>query len=134
MARKHHTAKTTERGLGWEWQKRRLRVLRRDNYLCQPCLREGRTTAASEVDHIAPRAKAGAAVTDDGCQSICGPCHEACVALHADEATLRARLLDGARPLDEHRADRDGARLLRFALPPRGTGGDPGEPSAERTA
>ena len=79
--RVHHTAKTTERGLGWEWQKRRKRVLRRDNYLCQPCKREGRLTPATEVDHIEPRHKAGNHVTDDGCQSICAACHEAKTAI-----------------------------------------------------
>ena len=82
MARKHHTARTTERGLGWEWQKFRLRILKRDYYLCQPCKREGRTTPANEVDHIIPRAKGGKMV-DDNAQSICGACHEAKTA--ADE-------------------------------------------------
>ena len=76
MPRKHHTAKTTERGLGWEWQKFRLRILKRDLYLCQPCKREGRTTPATEVDHIIPRAKGGE-MTDSNAQSICGACHEA---------------------------------------------------------
>ena len=95
MARYHHAAKTTERGLGWAWQKRRLRVLRRDNYLCQPCLREGRTTAASEVDHIAPRHKAGAAVTDEGCQSICVECHKAKTASEQGHKRLREVGPDG---------------------------------------
>lgn len=71
-----HSGKTTERGLGWDWQKRRLRVLRRDLHLCQPCQRAGRLTPATEVDHINPRHKAGTAVTDDGCEAICAACHE----------------------------------------------------------
>lgn len=76
MTRRHHAAKTTERGLGWRWQQRRLQALKRDAYLCQPCRVSGRTTPANEVDHIAPRAKGG---TDDliNLQAICRECHEA---------------------------------------------------------
>lgn len=94
-SRVHHTAKTTERGLGWEWQKRRKRVLRRDNYLCQPCKREGRLTPATEVDHIEPRHKAGNHVTDDGCQSICAACHEAKTAREQGHKRLREVGPDG---------------------------------------
>lgn len=75
MARAHHTAKTTERGLGWEWQKRRKRVLRRDNYLCQPCKREGRLTPATEVHHIKARAEGGGHELEN-LLSICSSCHE----------------------------------------------------------
>jgi 5-methylcytosine-specific restriction enzyme A len=51
--------KTTERGLGWTWQKLRLVILQRDTYLCQcPECKGGevRVMAATEVDHIKPRA------------------------------------------------------------------------------
>lgn len=81
-SRVHHTAKTTERGLGWKWQMFRRRILKRDLYLCQPCRKAGRTTPATEVDHIIPRAKGGQ-MTDDNAQSICAACHEAKTA--ADE-------------------------------------------------
>lgn len=62
------------RGYGSEWSKLRLRILKRDSYLCQPCLRKGKVTPAREVDHIKPKAKGG---TDeaDNLQAICGPCH-----------------------------------------------------------
>lgn len=49
-----------ERGYGKEWDKLRLRVLDRDMHLCQcsRCKASGRTTLASEVDHVVPKAKA----------------------------------------------------------------------------
>ena len=78
MARKawDHGKTTTERGLGWGWQKQRLRVLRRDEYLCQDCLARGLVTAAAEVHHVIPRAKAGPVpARDDDCLSVCRECH-----------------------------------------------------------
>lgn len=62
------------RGYGTAWEKLRARTLKRDSYLCQPCKRQGRVTAATQVDHITPKAKGG---TDDegNCQSICADCH-----------------------------------------------------------
>lgn len=91
--RQHHTAKTTERGLGWEWQKFRLRILKRDCYLCQPCKREGRTTAAREVDHVIPRSKGGQMV-DSNAEAICTECHEAKTA--ADEGYAQRVRFDAA--------------------------------------
>lgn len=62
------------RGYGNEWERIRKVVLKRDTYLCQPCLKEGRVKAAIAVDHITPKAQGG---TDDewNLQSICNPCH-----------------------------------------------------------
>lgn len=54
--------KTTDRGYGWAWQKLRLAVLRRDGYLCQIALAEGKVVPATEVDHKIPKAEGG---TDD---------------------------------------------------------------------
>lgn len=48
------------RGYGTRWDKLRLVILRRDNYLCQcpDCLGgEKQVTAASEVDHVVPKAE-----------------------------------------------------------------------------
>lgn len=71
-----HGKTTTERGLGWAWQKQRLRVLSRDLYLCQDCLSHGLVTEAREVHHIIPRAKAGPGLAkDDDCVSLCKECH-----------------------------------------------------------
>lgn len=48
----------------------------RDNWLCQPCLREGRTTPARECDHITPKAEGGTDAPEN-LQAICIPCHRA---------------------------------------------------------
>ena len=63
-----------ERGYDREWEKLRLLILARDNYLCQPCAEDYKVTPATEVDHIIPKAKGG---TDDpdNLQSICNDCH-----------------------------------------------------------
>lgn len=59
----------------WKWQLLRTQILKRDNYLCQPCERQGRITSAHEVDHITPIHKGG---TDDlsNLQAICIDCHK----------------------------------------------------------
>jgi 5-methylcytosine-specific restriction protein A len=51
-------------------------VLERDRGLCQVCLLNGRTTLASEVDHIVGKAQGG---SDDesNLQAICDTCHDA---------------------------------------------------------
>ena len=91
-----HGKTTTERGLGWAWQKQRKRVLHRDNHLCQDCLSRGLVTAATECHHIIPRAKAGPHLArDDDVLSLCSDCHKA-----RDDAELgrkrpRAVGLDG---------------------------------------
>lgn len=65
---------STERGYGSAWRRLRLRVLRRDCGLCQPCLRANRVTLAQQVDHIIPKAEGG---SDDmeNLEAICAPCH-----------------------------------------------------------
>lgn len=75
-----------QRGYGAEWEKLREIVLRRDNYLCQPCLRDGKLTAvitgnprhphAANVDHVKPKAQGG---TDDpaNLETTCLTCHKA---------------------------------------------------------
>lgn len=65
----------SQRGYGAGWRKRRLRVLLRDEYLCQPCLKVGRLTEANQVDHILNKADGGA--DDDlNLQAICVECHK----------------------------------------------------------
>lgn len=65
-----------ERGYGWQWQKLRERILRRDNGLCQPCLEAGRVSAASHVDHKTPKSRGGTDA-DENLQAICVTCHKA---------------------------------------------------------
>jgi 5-methylcytosine-specific restriction enzyme A len=83
-----HTGSRHERGYGSAWERIRIVALRRDSYLCQPCLAKGRPTTATQVDHIKPKAKGG---TDDigNLQSVCRECHNAKTAHEAAEAQGR---------------------------------------------
>ena len=62
--------------------------MKRDNWLCQPCQREGRVTPAREVDHITPKSKGGTDALDN-LQAICIPCHAAKTEREAAEAQGR---------------------------------------------
>jgi len=63
-----------QRGYGSAWDKIRLIILKRDNYLCQTCSRSGRLSAGNTVDHIISKANGG---TDEhnNLETICKPCH-----------------------------------------------------------
>ncbi len=67
-----------ERGYGTAWDKQRLKILERDQYLCQcqTCKASGLVKAASEVDHVIPKELGG---TDDesNLQAINPRCHRA---------------------------------------------------------
>lgn len=78
-----------ERGYGSAWVKTRARILKRDSYLCQPCLTKGRPTEANEVDHIRPKAKGGTD-EDENLQAICAPCHKVKTEAEAAEAQGRS--------------------------------------------
>ena len=52
----------------------RNRRLQRTNYLCEMCQAEGRTTAATIVDHIKPLALGGEDI-DENTRNLCHPCH-----------------------------------------------------------
>jgi len=74
---RHHNGKSRhERGYGTAWDKLRLKILKRDINLCQPCKRQGKLTPANAVDHIVQKASGG---TDNptNLQSICNACHKA---------------------------------------------------------
>lgn len=79
---------STERGYGAAWRKIRDAVMRRDHWLCQPCQRKSKVTAATEVDHILPKSQGG---TDEGdnLQAICSACHKAKTQAEAAEAQGR---------------------------------------------
>ena len=83
-----------ERGYGSVWTKIRERILKRDMYLCQACLKLGRTTPATQVDHITPKAQGG--TDDDGnLQAICAACHlekSLAEAAQAQGRTIRPKL------------------------------------------
>ena len=65
-----------ERGYGYAWEKLRAQIMKRDGYQCQECKRQGRLTAARDVDHIVNKARGG---DDDpaNLQALCRPCHVA---------------------------------------------------------
>ena len=68
------------RGYDSRWDRIRKLVLKRDNYLCQECMRQGKLTPLCvkrydhAVDHIVPKVQGG---TDDmdNLQSLCVPHH-----------------------------------------------------------
>lgn len=71
-----------ERGYDWEWEKRRKRILARDEGLCQPCLKQGRIHPGNEVDHKVSKAQARAMgwtneqiEADSNLQTIARECH-----------------------------------------------------------
>ena len=68
------TASRHERGYGSAWVRLREVILRRDLYLCQPCQKAGRTTPATAVDHIRPKASGGSDEAGN-LQAICRECH-----------------------------------------------------------
>lgn len=63
-----------ERGYGATWSRRRLAILARDLYLCQPCLTAGRPTQATEVHHVVAKAHGGGNEPEN-LISICRECH-----------------------------------------------------------
>jgi 5-methylcytosine-specific restriction enzyme A len=86
---KHDRRSRHERGYGTAWTKLREQAMRRDMWLCQPCRKAGRTTAATECDHITPKAKGGKDELSN-LQAICQPCHAAKTAVEVAEAQGRA--------------------------------------------
>jgi 5-methylcytosine-specific restriction enzyme A len=63
------------RGYGGAWRKIRNAYLR-EHPLCAHCLEAGRTTAATEVDHVLPL-RQGGTHSRANLQSMCHPCHMA---------------------------------------------------------
>lgn len=68
-----HRGSAHDRGYGADWRRLRARVLAEEP-LCRHCLRDGRVTAATDVDHITAKARGG---TDDraNLQPLCHQCH-----------------------------------------------------------
>lgn len=71
-----------ERGYGYSWEKTRVRILQRDNGLCQPHLRLGKVALGDQVDHKVSKADARARgwtnseiEHDSNLQTICDECH-----------------------------------------------------------
>lgn len=65
-----------DRGYDAKWQRNRKYFLR-DNPLCVDCLKEGRTTPATDVDHIKPHRGNKELFDDvDNWQALCGFHHK----------------------------------------------------------
>lgn len=72
---RHQAGQTRhQRGYGTNWGKIRIRILKRDHYLCQSCFRVGIVAPASIVDHITAKAHGGPD-TDENLEAICRDCH-----------------------------------------------------------
>lgn len=63
-----------QRGYTWRWHRYRTRYLRREP-LCRACLAQGRTTVATEVDHITPVRQGGEFWDPENHQPLCKSCH-----------------------------------------------------------
>lgn len=66
-------ASPSRRGYDRRWQRQRVMFLAR-HPLCVNCEKEGRVTAATEVDHVVPLAQGGTN-DDDNLQALCHSCH-----------------------------------------------------------
>lgn len=76
MSRYKQSKKTKAFYKSAAWLKCRKLVLKRDYYLCQPCLRDGKLTTADAVHHIKPLEDYPELALDmDNLESICNSCH-----------------------------------------------------------
>ena len=66
-----------QRGYGTEWRRIRQRILQRDCYLCQTCVREGFMRSGNIVDHIVNKADGGAWYDEANLEVICAEHHKA---------------------------------------------------------
>jgi 5-methylcytosine-specific restriction endonuclease McrA len=59
------------------WINKRVRILKRDEYLCKECKRFGKSTAATTVHHIHPlEIKPEWGLMSWNLISLCGKCHD----------------------------------------------------------
>ena len=79
---------------GSRWQKVIEYILRRDNGLCQHCLKAGRLRAGCEVDHI-KRIADGGSDDYDNLQTLCHDCHADKTATEGGKLRRRRTGLDG---------------------------------------
>lgn len=77
-----HRGNRHARGYDSKWEKTRERIRERDEGLCQPCLKAGRTTIGMQCDHITSKAQARTMgwttqqiEADSNLQWICTDCH-----------------------------------------------------------
>ncbi|RKR79607.1 HNH endonuclease [Marinobacter nauticus] len=74
-AKERERGSSTQRGYGYKWRQARRDWLMA-NPLCAECNRQGRITAATDVDHIIPhRGDLKLFWSRSNWQSLCHPCH-----------------------------------------------------------
>lgn len=60
-----------------QWKRKRVRILKRDDYLCRECKRYGKTTEATTVHHINPLEQyPELALVSINLISFCTKCHD----------------------------------------------------------
>lgn len=71
---RHGSGTSNERrgGSGWQWQRTRERILRRDGHRCTLC---GTPAGAMRIDHITPLAMGGSN-EDANLRVLCLRCHQ----------------------------------------------------------
>ena len=71
-----YTRPPSDRGYNYEWRKA-SKLFLKQNPLCAICLKKGRLTAATVVDHIIPHRGDKALFWDkSNWQALCKPCHD----------------------------------------------------------
>lgn len=66
---------TAQRGYGGRWQTLRKRFILQHPY-CQECLKQGKLTEATDVDHIVPHRGCAKLLFDEAnLQALCHECH-----------------------------------------------------------
>lgn len=87
--------RTAERGYGSRWRRARAQYLQA-HPLCGYCRQQGRVTAATVVDHIAPHRGDQALFWDsDNWQALCARCHSSIKQRAEAGQTLPVFGLDG---------------------------------------
>jgi 5-methylcytosine-specific restriction protein A len=82
-------------GYGWQWEQKRIQILKRDGYLCKcdDCRDAEYPREANEVDHISAKALGGSE-DDANLRAINRECHRRKTA--KDRAAVIARGVNGA--------------------------------------
>jgi 5-methylcytosine-specific restriction enzyme A len=81
------------------WRRLRLRVLKRDGYICQMGL-PGCTLEATQVDHVLSIAQGGNPFAEDQCRSVCARCHLAKSSQEAARGRGRHKRTPPVHPAD----------------------------------
>lgn len=58
------------------WRYTRIKVIQRDRGLCQECLKSGRVSEGTHVDHVKPVSQGGDEWSMNNLQLLCKKCHE----------------------------------------------------------